>query len=110
MSNNNNNNNNKDSNNNNNNNNFITLQFTLFDVTGKYKPISTLVKVKSLSWFKEHSEEIKIKAIQQICNQRRLSGKELAKLGYRKLKVRNYTLYQKTKNRRNNINEKGQPK
>ena len=76
---------------------FVTLQFTLFDINGRYKPISTLVKVESIKWFKEHQEEIKTKAIQQICNQRRLSGKELAKLGYTKLKVRNYTLYLKSK-------------
>lgn len=89
------------------NDNFITLQFTLFDVTGKFKPISTLVKVESIKWFKEHKEEIQTKAIQQICNQRRLTGKELAKLGYKKLKVRNYTLYlqvkeNKRKEKRNN--------
>ena len=77
--------------------NFVTLQFTLFDINGRYKPISTLVKVESIKWFKEHQEEVKTKAIQQICNQRRLSGKELAKLGYTKLKVRNYTLYLKSK-------------
>lgn len=77
--------------------NFVTLQFTLFDINGRYKPISTLIKVESIKWFKEHQEEVKTKAIQQICNQRRLSGKELAKLGYTKLKVRNYTLYLKSK-------------
>ena len=77
--------------------NFITLQFTLFDVTGKYKPISTLVKVKSIKEFRENEQEIKRKAIQQICNQRRLTGKELARLGYKKLKVRNYTLYLQVK-------------
>lgn len=80
--------------------NFVTLQFTLFDTTGKYRPISTLVKVESIKWFREHEQETKIKAIQQICNQRRLSGKELAKLGYTKLKVRNYDLFLKSKNRR----------
>lgn len=79
--------------NNKNNNKFITLQITLFDSTGKYKPISTLVKVESIKWFKEHQEEVKTQAIQQICNQRRLSGKELTKLGYTKLKIRNYDLY-----------------
>ena len=78
-------------------NNFITLQFTLFDINGKYKPISTLVKVESIKWFKEHLQEVKIKAIQQICNQRRLSGKELAKLGYTKLKIRNYDLVLKSR-------------
>lgn len=77
--------------------NFVTLQFTLFDINGRYKPISTLVKVESIKWFKEHQEEVKTKAIQQICNQRRLSGKELAKLGYTRLKVRNYTLYLKSR-------------
>lgn len=78
-------------------NNFITLQFTLFDINGKYKPISTLVKVESVRWFREHEQEIKTKAIQQICNQRRLSGKELAKLGYVRLKVRNYNLFLKSR-------------
>jgi hypothetical protein len=77
----------------NNDNNFITLQFTLFDVTGKYKPISTLVKVESMKWFREHYEEVKQNALQKICNQRRISGRELAKLGYSKLKIRNYDLW-----------------
>lgn len=87
------------------NNNFITLQFTLFDSTGKYKPLSTLIKVQNIKWFKEHKKQVQEQAIQQICNQRGLSGKELAKLGYTKIKVRNYTLYLKTKNRRNNTKE-----
>lgn len=78
-------------------NNFITLQITLFDVNGKYKPMSTLVKVESIKWFREHEQEVKTKAIQQICNKRRLSGKELARLGYTKLKIRNYDLFLKSK-------------
>lgn len=86
---------------------FITLQFTLFDVTGKYKPISTLVKVESIKYFREHEQELKTKAIQQICNQRRLTGKELARLGYTKLKVRNYTLYLKTKERKRKEKDNG---
>lgn len=90
--------------------NFVTLQFTLFDITGKYRPISTLVKVESLKWFREHEQEIKIKAIQQICNQRRLSGKELAKLGYTRLKVRNYDLFLRSKNRRRENNKKEEEK
>ena len=73
--------------------NTITLQVTLFDVTGKYKPISTLIEVESVEYYKEHSKEVKQKAIQKICNQRYLSGKELVKLGYKKIKVRNYTLW-----------------
>ena len=90
--------------------NFVTLQFTLFDTTGKYRPISTLVKVESIKWFREHEQEVKIKAIQQICNQRRLSGKELTKLGYTRLKVRNYDLFLKSKNRRKESNKKEEEK
>lgn len=81
-------------------NNFITLQITLFDVNGKYKPMSTLVKVESIRWFREHEQEVKTKAIQQICNKRRLSGKELAKLGYTRLKVRNYDLFLRSKQKK----------
>lgn len=84
---------------NNNDNNNITLQITLFDSTGKYKPLSTLINVESVEYFKAHSTEIKTQAIQKICNQRYLSGKELAKLGYTTIKVRNYTLYQQIKNK-----------
>ena len=91
-------------------NNFVTLQFTLFDINGKYKPISTLVKVESVKWFREHEKEVKIKAIQQICNQRGLSGKELAKLGYIKLKIRNYDLFLRSRNykRERQEEEKGE--
>lgn len=81
-------------------NNFITLQITLFDVNGKYKPMSTLVKVESIRWFREHEQEVKTKAIQQICNKRRLSGKELAKLGYTRLKIRNYDLFLRSKQKK----------
>lgn len=71
----------------------ITIQITLFDVNGKYKPISTLIEVESVEYYRKHSKECKEKAIQKICNQRYLSGKELVKLGYKKIKVRNYTLW-----------------
>lgn len=73
--------------------NTITLQITLFDVEGKYKPISTLVEVESIEWYRKHSKEVKQRAYQKICNQRYLTGKELLKLGYKKVKVRNYTLW-----------------
>lgn len=84
---------------------FITLQFTLFDTSGRYKPLSTLIKVESIKWFREHEEQIKQQAIQQICNQRRLTGKELTKLGYTKLKIRNYSLYLKSKRKEKENNE-----
>ena len=78
----------------NNKDNYIVLQVTLFDVTGKYRPVSTLVKVESVAWFKEHSKEVKEQAIKQICLKRRWTGEDLIKFGYTQLKVRNYTLFQ----------------
>lgn len=71
----------------------IIIQVTLFDETGKYKPISTLIEVESIEYYKAHRKECKEQAFQKICNQRLLTGKELIKLGYTKVKVRNYTLW-----------------
>lgn len=71
----------------------IIIQITLFDVNGKYKPVSTLIEVESVAWYKEHEKECRQKAIQKICLQRNWTGKELLKLGYKKIKVRNYTLW-----------------
>lgn len=76
-----------------NNDNNVIIQITLFDVNGRYKPISTLIEVESVEYYKQHSKECKEKAFQKICNQRLLTGKELIKLGYTKVKVRNYTLW-----------------
>lgn len=69
------------------------IQITLFDVNGKYKPVSTLIEVESVAWYKEHEKECRQKAIQKICLQRNWTGKELLKLGYKRIKVRNYTLW-----------------
>lgn len=76
-----------------NNDNNVIIQITLFDVNGRYKPISTLIEVENVEYYKQHSKECKEKAFQKICNQRLLTGKELIKLGYTKVKVRNYTLW-----------------
>ena len=63
-----------------NNNNTITLQITLFDKNNKYKPISTLINVPSLEEYKKNSTKYKVQALQKICNQRYMSGKELQEL------------------------------
>lgn len=80
----------------------ILIQVTLFDVTGKYKPLSTLIEVESVEYYKKHAKECKERAIQKICNQKYLSGKELVKLGYKKIKVRNYTLWKQIQAGRKN--------
>lgn len=81
---------NKESNNN------IIIQVTLFDKDNKHKPISTLVDVESMEWYKHHSKEVKEIAIQKICNKRYMTGKELVELGYTIIKVRNYSLWLET--------------
>lgn len=85
---------------NNNNNNNIVLQITLFDKDNKHKPISILIEVASLDYYREHETEIKTRAIQKICNQRYMTGKDLKKYGYTTIKVRNYTLYQEIKKKK----------
>ena len=77
----------------------VIIQISLFDVTGKYKPVSTLIEVESVAWYKEHEKECRQKAIQKICLQRNWTGKELLKLGYKKIKVRNYSLWKEIQKR-----------
>ena len=88
--------NNKDNNNNNN----IIIQITLFSTTGKYKPVSTLLEVESVAWYKEHARECKESAIRKICLQRNWTGKDLTNFGYTSLKVRNYTLWKEIQKRK----------
>lgn len=71
----------------------VTLQITLFATNGKYKPMSTLINVESIEEYKRNPTFYKMKAIQKICNQRYLTGKELQAMTYTHIKVRNYTLY-----------------
>lgn len=66
------------------------IQVTLFNKEGHYKPVSTLYKVESEEWFKEHREEVKINAIIKICQQRGWTQKELEKYGYKVCKIRVY--------------------
>lgn len=75
------------------NNNNIIIQITLFDINNKYKPISTLIEVESIDWYRSHEKECRQKAIRKICLQRNWSGKELLDYGYKRIKVRNYTLW-----------------
>ena len=69
------------------------IQITLFDVNNKYKPVSTIIEVESVDWFREHVKECKLTAIKKICLQKGWTGKQLLELGYKKIKARNYTLW-----------------
>lgn len=71
----------------------IKLQVTLFNSTGEYRPISTILKVESLDYYYCHKAEIQKKAILNIMANRHLSYKELIKdLNYNKVKVREYDI------------------
>ena len=69
----------------------IKMQVTLFDKENKYKPISTLIEVKSIEEYNNNRQEYNKKAVQKIAAKRYLSISELKKQGYTRLKVREYT-------------------
>lgn len=68
----------------------IRLQVTLFDTNNKYKPISTIVNVESVEYYKQHQQQTRQKAIEKICAKRYTTPKQLAKDGYNQIKVRVY--------------------
>jgi hypothetical protein len=70
----------------------MKLQVTLFSTTGKYKPVSTIVNVESMEYYKGHKREIQKTAIENICHQRYTTWNELKQNGYTQLKVREYDL------------------
>ena len=69
----------------------IKMQVTLFDKENKYKPISTLIEVKSIEEYNNNRQEYNKKAVQKIAAKRYLSISELKKQGYTHLKAREYT-------------------
>lgn len=68
----------------------INLQCTLFSTTGKYKPMSTIVKVESVAYYNAHKLEVQTRAIQNICAQRNTEWWCLKRDGFTKIKVRVY--------------------
>ena len=68
----------------------IDLQCTLFSTTGKYKPMSTIVKVESVAYYNAHKSEIQTRAIQKICAQRNTEWWCLKRDGFTRMKVRVY--------------------
>ena len=68
----------------------IDLQCTLFSTTGKYKPMSTIVKVESVTYYNTHKTEVQTRAIQKICAQRNTEWWCLKRDGFTRMKVRVY--------------------
>lgn len=70
----------------------MKLQVTLFAANGKYRPISTIIEVKSMKEYQENKAKYQRKAIENICHNRRTTWQELKDDSYTKLKVREYDL------------------
>ncbi len=66
------------------------IQVTLYDKQGRYKPVSALYKVESISWFQSHRKEVQIGGIIKICQKRGWDQKDLARYGYTTCKMRIY--------------------
>ena len=76
----------------------IELQVTLFNKENVYKPISTIVKVENLQYYKDNIQAVRYKAIEKICAKRYTTPKQLAKDGYNQIKVRVYQEQGRTSN------------
>lgn len=68
----------------------VTLQYTLFDKQGRYKPVSTLINVESVQYYNDHKREVKQKALTKICIKRRWTKDDLLRFGYTTSKIRVY--------------------
>lgn len=66
------------------------LQFTLFSTTGKYKPMTTLIKVGSVEEYKKNKKKFQQRAITKMCAEKHTTLWALKGNGFTKLKVRVY--------------------
>jgi len=68
----------------------MKAQVTLYDKSGKYRPVSCLISIESETYFKEHRDEIKTKGIRKIMLQRGWTKKELITYNYLTCRMRIY--------------------
>ena len=66
------------------------IQVTIFCSNGRYKPVSTLLKVESVAFFNAHKREQLRRASTNICAKRGWTADDLHRLGYDKMKCRVY--------------------
>lgn len=69
------------------------FQVTLISTTGKYKPVSCIVKADTKEMLKVGStfvKDIQQKGIIKICQKRLWTNADLKRYGYTKVKVRQY--------------------
>ena len=68
----------------------IQIQVTLFDKNKQYRPMSTLLSIDSMDYYKANKASVQRRAIENIAHQRRMPIEEIKKLGYTLIKVREY--------------------
>lgn len=68
----------------------MKAQVTLFDKTGKYRPVSTLVKIDSQKDLLDRRQEIKNEGIKKIMIQRGWTRRELIEYNFLSCKIRVY--------------------
>lgn len=70
----------------------MKLQVTLFDKNKKYKPMSTIVEIESMEYYKENKREVQQRAILNIAHQRKTLPQDIIKQGFTQVKVREYDI------------------
>jgi LPS sulfotransferase NodH len=68
----------------------IEVQITLFTKSGKYRPLSTVVKIPNKEYFTTNRQDVLKTAIMQICAQRHTEYWCLKRDGYNEFKARVY--------------------
>ena len=70
----------------------IQYQVTMFDLAGKYKPVSAIVKKENPVDLKNMSEfkKLTVEGATKICQKRLWTKDDLFKAGYKRVKIRVY--------------------
>lgn len=80
----------------------IKLQITLFHNEGRYKPLSTLIEIPNFTEYLNNKKEYQLKAVTNIAAKKYLTIQELKQQGFTKLKAREYTTEQLTRDAQKN--------
>lgn len=70
----------------------MNLQVTLFATNGKYRPISTVIRVENLKDYVNNKAKYQKKAIENICHNRKTDWNTLKRQSYTTVKVREYNI------------------
>lgn len=68
----------------------ITMQYTLFCVTGHYRPVSCLITIEDIKDYNSNPNKYRNRAINKIMAQRYWTKADLVDFGYTQMKHRIY--------------------